>query len=508
LLVVLGSLLGAAAAPARENFLLLVGDDLGVDQVGVYSDDTAYGHPGEGASPAPTPHLDALAAEGVLFRNAWASPVCSPTRALTLTGRHAFRTGIGEVGGTLDVSERILPELLAATHQSAALGKWHLGGNDAEHPIDSGFGYYAGALLGSVADYFSWRKTTAAVSGPSATQARYTVYATTDTAQEAIARIAAFGDAPWILWVAFNAPHAPFHVPDFDTGVAMSDASDDATKYRAAVAAMDIRIGDILESIPAEVLADTTIVFFGDNGTPSQAVSAPFVPSRAKGSVYEGGINVPLIVKSPWIDPADEGSESLALVHTVDLFATVAEMAGMPDSTEDSVSLVPYLQDPSLPTQSLRPTVYSETFSPNGSGPYASEERAIRNETYKLIWRDEVYEEMYRLESDPFETDNLLLDALGAEQQEAFDTLSAAMEALHAPQARCADGLDNDGDTRIDYPDDPQCSGPDSDTEGPGPACGLGAELTLLLPLIRRIWNHRSRRGERRADFDPSRSMQ
>jgi arylsulfatase A-like enzyme len=485
-------LLLASPVEARNNFLILVADDFGVDGVGVYSRDDLYGHPGEGASPGPTPTLDALAADGVLFRNAYATPTCSSTRAATLSGRLGFRTGVGRVGGQLDVAETTLPELVAATHHNAALGKWHIGGNDADHPIDSGFDYYAGGLGGGVGgDYFSWTKVTNSASGSASTENDHDVYATSDAVDEALGQIAAFGDDEWLVWVAFNAPHSPFHVPPSGlTTLAVDDGSSDTLKYEAAVEAMDSEIGRLLAGIPASVLADTTVIFLGDNGTPRGVVEAPFDSNRAKGSVYEGGINVPLIVTGPWIDPADEGSESLAVVQTTDLFATIAEIVGVASTAEDSVSLVPYLADPALPTTLRRPYAYGETFSPNGFGPYTTQERGIRDDRYKLIWRDGVYEEFFDLDADPFEDDNLLVLGTTPEEDAAFDALALAMERLHDPTlAACEDGLDNDGDGAVDHPDDTGCASPSSGREDPPPpsppsGCGMGPELALLLPPL------------------------
>ncbi len=141
-----GVLVAAVVPAAADNFLIIVGDDLGVDKIGAY---------GEGPNPPPTPTIDSLAVEGVLFRNAYAYPNCSPARAAALTGRFGFRTGIGTPGGAnLALEEVLLPELVAATHESAALGKWHIGANgDADHPNDSGFDYFAGALA-NIGDYF------------------------------------------------------------------------------------------------------------------------------------------------------------------------------------------------------------------------------------------------------------------------------------------------------------------------------------------------------------------
>ena len=421
----------AAPARARDNFLIVVGDDLGVDKVGVYSRDDLYGHPGEGANPPPTPTIDALAAAGVLFRNAYASPVCTPTRAATLTGRHGFRTGIGSLGGDLSTAELILPELVAATHANAALGKWHLGPNgDADHPNDSGFDYYAGALGGGVGDYTSWPKTT-----QGSTVEGHTVYATTDNVDEAIAAIDGFGASPWFVWLAFNAPHTPFHAPPagLHTQTLSGDPNDTPIEHHAAaVEAMDSELARLLAAIPQDVLDDTTIVFFGDNGTPRRAVEAPFDPNRAKGTVYEGGVNVPLIVKSPHVPISSRGSESLALVGTVDLFATLAEIVGVSSTAEDSLSLLPYLEDPALPTRANRPYAYTETFSPNGTGPFDDQRQALRDDQYKLIRRDGVDAELFDLTADATESTNLLDGVLSPEQQAALDRLSAWMDGIES----------------------------------------------------------------------------
>jgi arylsulfatase A-like enzyme len=432
LALALGIALAAAApARARDNFLIVVGDDLGVDKVGVYSRDDLYGHPGEGANPPPTPTIDGLAAEGVLFRNAYANPACTPTRAAALTGRHGFRTGIGGVGGELPTGERILPELVAATHANAALGKWHLGPNgDADHPNDSGFDYYAGALGGGVGDYTSWQKTTQGV-----TVQGHPVYATSDSVDEAIAAIAGFGANPWFVWLAFNAPHTPFHAPPpaLHTQTLSGDPDDTPIDhYAAAVEALDTELARLLASIPQDVLDDTTIIFFGDNGTPRQAVEAPFDPNRAKGSVYEGGVNVPLIVKGPHVPVANRGSESLALVGTVDLFATVADIVGVFSAAQDSLSLLPYLQDPALPTRAIRHYAYTEIFSPDGFGPYDDQRQALRDDQYKLIRRDGVDAELFDLIADPPESMNLLDAALTPDQQDALDRLSAWMDDIES----------------------------------------------------------------------------
>ena len=155
----------------NHNVLVLLADDLGTDKVAAY---------GEHPEPPPTPHIDQLAADGVLFRNAWANPVCSPTRATLLTGRHARRHGVGGVVEPEDntymlpYEEELIPELLSESHvpyDTMWIGKWHLASFESEdsfdHPVLSGFARFTGALgnlevkpdgLGSY-DYNQWWKT-------------------------------------------------------------------------------------------------------------------------------------------------------------------------------------------------------------------------------------------------------------------------------------------------------------------------------------------------------------
>lgn len=427
-----------------ENILLVIADDFGVDAAGVYSRDDLYGHDGEGASPAHTPTIDSLAASGVLFRNAYTNPICSPTRATILTGKYPHQVGVGfPVEAQLDVSETIIPEILPSAYQTAAIGKWHLthpsrgASADRNHPIDSGFDYFSGSLGGAVRDYNSWPKITNSSTTSVQVQNNYSTYATTDAANETIAKIADYADQPWFIWLAFHAPHTPFHAPDPAlTTHDVTSSSSNTDKYKAMVEAMDTELGRIIASIPAAVLADTTIIFIGDNGTPSGVTQAPFIANHAKGTQYEGGTNVPFIVSSPnFISASNQGSESLAYISTIDIFNTITEMVGMSNLTtvvpSESVSIVPYLQQPSLPTLPLRPYVFTEHFQPNGFGPYTNHQRAMHFENWKLIWRDSVFEEFYNLSNDPYEATNLLpVVNLTTQQLAIYNQLVCAFEAI------------------------------------------------------------------------------
>jgi arylsulfatase A-like enzyme len=226
--------------------------------------------------------------------------------------------------------------------------------------------------------------------------------------------------APWFCYLAFHAPHAPLHEPPAELHHVVVDAAPkdrignagrDRQLFRAMVEALDTEIGRVLDGL-GDALDSTTVIVIGDNGTKASVASAPFDAQHAKGSVYEGGVLVPLIVAGPSV--SRRGSVSDALVHAVDVFATVAELAGvaleaaLPGVELDSQSLVPYLQDPAR--ASRRDVLYTELFEPNGFGPRTSFARAIRDDRYKLIASSDG-DELYDLSVDPYEQTDLLAPA-------------------------------------------------------------------------------------------------
>ncbi len=412
------SLAEPAPAPAGPpNIVVILADDFGVDLMAAY---------GESPTPPCTPNLDELASQGLLFRNAWANPSCSPTRAALLTGRHGFRTGIGSpLGGNamLPLIERTLPEMLVG-YDSAVVGKWHLGNQQGNHPNNSGFTSFAGVIGGSVPSYTAWNKTTNGVTIP------VTTYATTDTADEAIASIVTMQE-PWFLYANFNAPHTPLHTPPAGlcppprcpSSFCGSPGGGPPARGKAMVEAMDTEIGRVLTHID-DLYPDAWVFFLGDNGTSGMLSEPPFASNHAKGSVYEGGVNVPFIVRGPGV----ARGECAGLISVTDVFATLADLAGADaSSADDSVSMVPYFSDPTL---SLRTHVYAETFPMNGSSPpIVDHDRTVRDARYKLIRRTGQPDEFYDLALDPFEVTNLL-PALSAPEQQAFDDLESELIAL------------------------------------------------------------------------------
>jgi arylsulfatase A-like enzyme len=466
---------GSAPEEGPPNILLIVIDDIGVDQVGAY----AAQYPG---LPQPcTPNLDALAASGARFTNAWSSAVCSPTRAMIMTGKPGHRTGIGVVTnsqvpqslGLRPTQQTIATILASVDYRTAAFGKWHLADSaqteicQVTQPIQLGFEFYSGSLYNLESPtpevdppaYDYWVRT--AVNGQSTLRASMLKYATLDTTDEALAWVGATTD-PWFLYVAYNASHAPYHCPTADLcptegpGACSWCAScnelpgqdyfcspnlrdDNSIMTRAMTRALDHEIGRLLDGVPA----DTAVFLIGDNGTPSDATLEPFDPCHAKGTPYQGGFNVPLLARVPDVFPA--GMVCDELVCATDLLDTIADLAGAAydDTHVDSVSLLQYT-DPEQPHcggTNPREDVYSQNFSPNfvpsqlGLPPVGYKAtyhvRAIRNARFKLIeWRENgdlpgggPRYEMYAL-SDDLPQDDLPEDpALGPDPFEASDLL-------------------------------------------------------------------------------------
>ncbi|MFT5286828.1 MAG: arylsulfatase B, partial [Planctomycetota bacterium] len=354
--------------------------------------------------------------------------VCSPTRAALMTGRYGFRTGIGTaLTGNSDgllLTETTLPQVLSG-YDTSAVGKWHLGGGqDDLHPNAVGFGYFAGVMGGGLPNYEAWNKTTNGVTNST------TTYATTDTANEGILAINTMQE-PWFLYMNFNAPHTPLHVPPTElcstafcfaptcNNLGMNPSSPDLAK--AMVEALDTELSRFLDALD-QVDPDAYVIFMGDNGTAGQNNEPPFASNHAKGTVYEGGLNVPFIVRGPGVAIG----ESQALICSTDLFATIAELAGYDTFAEDSVSMVPIFGAPEL---SMRSFVYSETFTPNAPAVATRHDRAIFDGRYKLIRKLNTQPEFYDLLMDEFETNNLI-PGLTPPQQQARAAMMAELVAL------------------------------------------------------------------------------
>lgn len=405
-----------AAQPA--NILLIIADDFGSDSFPLTAS--------AGASLPPMPNLTALKNSGVLFKNAHAQPTCSPTRASILTGRLPFRTGIGMqlTGATspqLQASEFTLPEAFAANaglgYSLAMFGKWHLnsgaGTNDTPRTV-GGWPHFAGTIIGALPDYSNWTKVTNNVTSTS------TTYATTDTASDLVAWITSRpSGTPWFAWAAFNAPHAPYHVPPSNLQT-YGTPTTNRSMYEAACQALDTEVGRVLASVN---LATTNVIFVGDNGTPSNVIQTPYTSAHAKESLYEGGTRVPMIIAGPAV--VSPNRENSAPVNVVDLYSTILELAGISLSATqpaanplDSKSLMPILKN----TTDAERTAFSQMF---GSDFTTAQSGRVLTDAagYSLLQFDDGHEELYSTVTDPNQTTNLLGTSITAAAQSAYAAL-------------------------------------------------------------------------------------
>ena len=446
-LLLIGAIVNVACAQTpQRNILLIIADDYGIDATRYYpKTDRRVTTP-----PAPaTPVLAKLAADGILFRNARAQPSCSPTRATILTGRYGFRTGIGkpvpkDPADTVPLfyqSEFTLPEALAKAfaplpgegYLTSHIGKWHLsrGIND---PNDQGWQYFSGPdpKLAGLDDYYRWPKVVNGV--PS----NATVYATTDQVNDALAEIdkAGLANRNYFIWLALSAPHAPYQLPPLDLTTYDATPPTGAprrTYYEATIEAMDKELGRLLERVD---LATTTVIFLGDNGTPNEVTASPYNADHAKLRVYEQGVKVPMIVAGAAV--VAPGREVTSLVNTLDLFPTILRLAGinpadvLPSGTKiDGVSFLPYIANTS--TAPIRPWAYADKFDLAYNQKW---ERAINDSRYKLIERAKGLQwpvrEFFDLQTDPYETKNLLKNTLTSTQKKKLNYLDGELDKLLA----------------------------------------------------------------------------
>jgi arylsulfatase A-like enzyme len=393
--------------PSSPNILLIIADDLGKDATTSFS---------EGILKPNTPNINNFINSGITFNNCWVYPTCSPTRASIITGKYGYRTGVKWANDELHSSETILQKYIKEetndSYATAIIGKWHLSGNGLNplNPENFGMDYYTGLIGGGVQSYYQWRLTN---NQEVTTETDYITEKFTDLSIDWITA----QNKPWFLWLAYTAPHTPFHtppsnmhsqgnLPDYVNGI------DALPYYLAAIEAMDYQIGRLLENIPENERENTIVLFIGDNGTPNQVAQFPYSSTTAKGSLYQGGINTPLIVFGTGIDRF--GATDDNLITSTDLYATIAELSGV---------TLPNIHD----SKSFKPL-----FSSVGSHrdfQYAEKDDGINDiwvlsdGRYKLFTDSDGHQEMYHLETDPYETNNLLNGTLDSTQQEIKETL-------------------------------------------------------------------------------------
>ncbi len=403
---------------AKPNILLVIADDIGVESIPFYN---------IGAITPQMPVLSSLANEGITFTNVWANPICAPTRATILTGKYGYRTGVLNVtdAGTIGANELTLQTYIDQhtnnAYEHALFGKWHLS-NDVNGPTNMGIGHFAGLLAGGVSDYNNWKLTQ---NGGSSMYEGYITTKITDLAVDWIQE----QSAPWFCWVAYTAPHTPYHLPPDSMhhhgGMSSDQSVIDANPqpyFHAMAESVDSELGRLLQSIPADELENTLIIFIGDNGTDGQVNQAPYLPTQCKGTLSEGGIRVPMVVSGNGVSRFNEIESSL--VSSTDLFATIAQIAGVPvDQYQDSYSFKNLLNESGTGKRTYNYSEVKGAFPPRSG-------YTIRDSEYKLIQYDNGNQNLFHLGTDPYETTDLTLGSLTADAELARQELMTQADVI------------------------------------------------------------------------------
>lgn len=429
---------GTATTTDRPNVLFILLDDVGIDKVAPWSS----------ATDAPlVPHIARLADEGLLFRNAYAAPVCQAGRAAFLTGRYARRTGVGantnpgEEGWILRDDEGTVAHVLRhAGYSTALVGKWHIANYATPLPLTDplrrGFDRWRGtfANLYDAVDtpsvlgrYTSWEKVD---DGETWAERRYV---TTVQVDDVLSFVGSLPE-PWFVWWAPNAAHDPYQPPP-DSVMPSTAAFGTKDAYHDILLAFDVELGRLRVGLGEDRLDRTMLVLSSDNGTPSAVISEPYNSGRGKTTVYDGGSHVPLL----WRGPGVAIGETDALVHAVDLLPTLADLIDVDPAwspsgpkVRDGASYLPVLLDP---TKHAHTFLVTEDFSPNGNPVEATSDRvAARDDTFRLVYDvQRGTEQFFRYaEGAADEGPDLLPDGLTPEEEAAKATLRTEIDAFVA----------------------------------------------------------------------------
>lgn len=397
----LGTMGAAEPSGGKPNILIIVSDDQGYADTGFH-----------GCKDIPTPHLDRLAADGVVCTRGYVThPFCSPTRAGLLTGRYQQRFGHErnpfydpkDKTEGLPVSETLLPRLLAdAGYSTAWIGKWHLGAAPEFLPEKRGFQHTFG-FVGGGHRFLDWKPNSRnEYQVPvlrNGAEVEVKGHLTKVLGDEAASFIRRKHQKPWFLYLAFNAPHTP-HEPTKERLARFSGIGDPKRRrYAAQLSLMDDAIGDALKALDETGQSSSTLVFFfSDNGGPVGPQgngSDNGILRGGKGTMFEGGIRVPFVVTWPGTLPKakrhDQATSSLDVFATAIAVAGASAPAGRP---ADGVNLIPVLTGKS-------PAAPRTLFWRSGS------QSAALEGDWKLVRTGEKKPVLFHLKDDPSEKSDL-----------------------------------------------------------------------------------------------------
>ncbi len=426
--------LGAGKPSRKLNFVFILADDLGWSDLGCFGSDLHE-----------TPNIDRLALQSERFTDAYAAAsVCSPTRASILTGKYPARLHITtwyEASANPPLNHRLIPPvtvgnlphkqvtiaevLKKAGYLTAHVGKWHLG--DAEHyPETQGFDInIGGTYSGAPNTYFYPYSGTGAFGDdkfryvPHLELGKDGEYLTDRLTDEALKIVDAVKDGPFYLNMDYHTVHTPIEgkeeLIEYYRKKIKPDMRHRNPVYAAMVHTLDENVGRLLARLDKLGIAERTVVFFfSDNGGLAGRYRGKTVtdnhPLRSgKGSLYEGGTRVPLIVRWPGVTKA--GSICSQPVSSIDFYPTILEMAGLSGDPQhnadmDGISFVSLLKDPGARLK--RDTLYWHWPHYYFVNPRIGPASSIRQGDWKLIeYFEDNHVELYNLAEDIGEKDNL-----------------------------------------------------------------------------------------------------
>jgi arylsulfatase A-like enzyme len=409
---------------AKPNILIILTDDQGYHDVGAC-----------GAKDLVTPHMDQLFEAGMKFNFFYAnSPVCSPTRASLLTGLHPDHAGVPGVIRThannswgflrTDVST-IADVFNDGGYLTAIIGKWHLGLESPNTPNERGFQYFKGYLGDMMDDYWTHRRHGINYMMENRNEIDPEGHATDLFSSWAADYIhqQKDSDKPFMLYLAYNAPHFPVQPPD-DWLQKVKQRQPELSEKRALLVAfiehLDDGIGQVLHALKESGQYDNTlIVFTSDNGglLRDEANNGPL--RDGKQSVYEGGLRVPTTFV--WKDNIVSGSVTDQKAATMDLLPTLANICKLQAPTDlDGIDISPVL----LGEQMMLPDRSLYFVRREGGERYGGLTiQAVIDDNWKLLQNNPFApQELYDLKNDPYESNNLI-----SERQDKYKSLNTLL---------------------------------------------------------------------------------
>ncbi|MFB3828262.1 MAG: arylsulfatase [Bryobacteraceae bacterium] len=412
----------AWAAPRRRpNIVVVLADDQGWGDISIH-----------GNTNVSTPNIDSLARDGALFDRFFVCAVCAPTRAEFLTGRYHARCGVRGVSTgqeRLNLDERTIAETFkAGGYRTAAFGKWHNGTQHPYHPNARGFEEYYGFTSGHWGQYFDPEL------DHNGERVRGQGYITDDLTNHALDFIRQNRERPFFCYLPFNTPHSPMQVPDrffekfanLEPRMRARDPELESIPMTRAALAMteniDWNVGRVLAELDRLKLRDDTIViYFSDNGPNSWRWNDGM--KGRKGSVDEGGLRVPFLIRWPGVIRA--GARVPQIAGAIDLLPTLADLAGV-----RTISTKP------LDGRSLKPLLTGEAKNwPDRMLFSLQRDRAsVRTQQYRLDPAGHLYD----MQADPVQDRDIAAQqpAIAAKLRKAVEAWKAEVMPLVGPDDR------------------------------------------------------------------------